>query len=284
MAVKDIVEPILKDMSGGLGSVFGVKLTDVLKTPAQFSPSGASLADAIATTVVMPVAATILVVLCMLELSRMAVQTDGDGEVFTKRAIFTLVKFGLVFAFFRIWPRVMAAIYGVFAELATKANGLVSTSTAVSATSMEGFLETLDDMDWLGQTIIVVTLLIAWVVNKIAIIAALALVVQRFVKLFVFSAFAPMPFSFFAEEHTRSWGLGFLRNYGATVLQSLVLVLAFALYQAMTQGWANQAFNDLDENATAAALSIGASFIFLGVLLGTIVLGSGRLANELLGN
>jgi hypothetical protein len=284
MAIKDIIEPILTDMSGGLGSIFGVKLTDVLKSPAEFSPTSASLADTIAATVVMPVATVILVVLCMVELSRLSLQTDGDGEVFAKRAMLTMVKFGLVFAFFRIWPQVMAAIYGVFADLATQANGLVSTSTAVSGTAVDGFLASLEDMDWLGQTLIVVLLLVAWVVNKVAIIAALALVVQRFVKLFVFSAFAPMPFSFFGSEYTRTWGLGFLRNYGATVLQSLVLVLAFAIYQSMTQGWANQAFKDLDENAVSAALSIGASFIFLGVLLGTIVLGTGRLANELLGN
>ena len=83
---------------------------------------------------------------------------------------------------------------------------------------------------------------------------------------------------------TRQFGIGFLRNYGAVVLQAFVLVLAFAIYQTLSSGWAGEAFANLSDDPVAAALQVGASYIFMGVVMSMIVLGSGRIASEIIGN
>lgn len=280
----DILWPVIQDMGRGLGSFMGLNLTDVLKSPQEFSPETTSLMGTISTLVVQPVAITVLVVLFVMELWRISMRVEGDSESFLKIAFFTLVKFALVKWAFDNTATIMNGLYQVFAGMAVEANITVSQSPVVDQATVTAFLDSVDRMDWLGQTLMVVLMLIAWLVNKGAVIMALALVVMRFVKLYIFTAFAPMPLAFFASQETRSFAIGFLRNFAATVLQALVLVLAFAVYQAISAGWAARAFDDLDENAVMAALSIGGNYIFMGVVLGMVMFGSGRIANELLGN
>lgn len=281
---RDVLEPILRDMSGGLGSMFGLNLTDVLQSPEEYSALTAALMVTISDTIVMPAATLILVVLFMLELVRIGMRTDGDGETFAKTAFFTLVKFVMLKLIFESTHVVMQGIYALFAEMASQANTITAVTTGVGSDQLNGFLTSVDDMDWLGQTVLIIFMLLAWLVNKGAMIAALALVVVRFVKLYIFAAFAPAPIAMFATQETRTFGVGFLRNYAAIVLQALVLVLAFAIYQTVTSTWAGSAFANLDGNAVTAALSISGSFIMMGVVLGMVVLGSGRIASELLGN
>ena len=281
---RDILWPLLEDMGSGLGSFFGLKVDDVLKSPEEYSPATAVLMDVVAQTVVQPVASIVLVTLFVVELSRISMITDGDGESFLRRALFTLVKYILVKLAFDNAGTIMSGIYGVFSEIANKANLTTISSTNVDASLATQFLDSVDKMDWLGQTLLIILMLIAWLVNKGAVILALALVVMRFVKIYIFTAFAPMPMAFFASTDTRPFAIGFLRNYAAAVLQALVLVLSFAIYQAISVGWGAKAFENLGENAIAAATSIGSNYIFMGVVLAMIVLGSGRLANELLGN
>ena len=281
---RDVLKPILDDMSSGLGSLFGLHLEDILKSPEEFSPASGDLMHIVSAGAIAPAAATILVVLFMLELSRLSVRTDGDGELFTKLAFFTLIKFVMLKIVFDNSPILMGGIYAVFAEMAQFANQSTMHFVTTDASTMEGFLDAVDRMDWLAQTVLIIIMLLAWLVNKGAVIAAFALIVVRFVKLFIYYAFAPVAVAFFASEHTRSFGIGFLRNFGAVVLQALVMVLAFAVYGAATSGWGARAFANVDDNAIVAALSIGSFYIFLGVVLAMIVLGSGRIANELLGN
>ena len=280
----DILWPVIQDMGTGLGSFMGLNLTDVLRTPQDFSPQTASLMSTISVLVVQPVATTVLVVLFVMELWRISMRVEGDSESFLKIAFFTLVKFALVKWAFDNTATIMGGLYQLFADMAVDANITVTQAAAVDQTTVTAFLDSVDRMDWLGQTLLVVLMLLAWLVNKGAVIIALALVVMRFVKLYIFTAFAPMPMAFFASQETRSFAIGFLRNFAATVLQALVLVLAFAIYHAISDGWAARAFEDLDENAVAAALSIGGNYIFMGVVLGMVMFGSGRIANELLGN
>lgn len=281
---RDILWPMLEDMSSGIGSFFGLEISDVLKSPEEYSGDTAALMDTIAATVVQPVATMVLVVLFTLELSRVATRADGDGEVFIKTAFFTLVKFALLKFVFDNSRLIVGGIYSLFSDMATKANLATISVAGVDESAATQFLDSVDQMDWLGQTLLIILMLIAWLVNKGAVIAALALVVVRFVKIYIYTAFAPMPMAFFATQDTRPFAIGYLRNYGAAVLQSLVLVLSFAIYQAVSVGWAAKAFDNLNENAVSAALSIGGNYIFMGVVMAMVVLGSGRIASELLGN
>lgn len=278
-----IIEPIVRDMTGGLGSILGVHLSDVFKGPGEFSPESAEMMVTIRDTAVLPVATSILVVLFMLELVRIGLRTDGDGELFSRVAFFTLVKFGILRVMFEATPVVMSGIYSVFSGLA-KATNLTVFDAQGSQASVDSFLDSVDKMGFLEQAVLVIFLSIAWLINRGATLIAMAVVIVRFVKLYIYNAWAPIPMACLAHQDTRQFGIGFLRNFAATVTQAFVLVFAFAVYRGLTAGFADRALRGLPENALEAALSISASFIFMGLILGLVIVGSGRLANELFGN
>ena len=282
MDFKDLLRPIVEEMSGGLGSLFGLSLTDMLKSPSEYSEATATLMGTITSTVILPTATVFLTVLCVVELNKVLLVADGDGETRLRVIIFTLIKFGVIKAIFDMSPLIMGAIYQIFAEFASGANALLSSSDA-GRQSVDAFIDATGNLDWLGQAILIVFMLFALLVNKGAVLIGLGLVVIRFVKLYIYGAFAPIPLSFLATQETRSLGLNFLPNDGAVALQGFVMVLGFAIFQSLSTSWGASALSELPDNSMAAALSIGTYYMFMGVVLGMTLAGSGRLANELLG-
>lgn len=280
---EDLLKPLVAEMSSGLGSLWGLKLTDVLKSPSEYSAAGDNFMNTVSSTVVQPVAAVVLTVLFMLELNRVLLVTDGDGDTRLRMSLFTLLKFGVIKVFFDMAPTVMKAIYGVLSGIATEANKLLTPPEGVNSPAVDAFFEAANKLDWLGQTILVVIMLFAWLVHKGAVLLALGLVVMRFIKIYIYGSFAPMPMAFLASQETRPWGLNFLRSYGAAVLQGFVLVMAFGIYQHVSSGWASNALSTLSDKSMTAALSIGSFYMFMGVALGMTIAGSGKIANELLG-
>lgn len=278
-----LLKPLVAEMSSGLGSLWGLKLTDVLKSPSEYSAAGDNFMNTVSSTVVQPVAAVVLTVLFMLELNRVLLVTDGDGDTRLRMSLFTLLKFGVIKVFFDMAPTVMKAIYGVLSGIATEANKLLTPPEGVNSPAVDAFFEAANKLDWLGQTILVVIMLFAWLVHKGAVLLALGLVVMRFIKIYIYGSFAPMPMAFLASQETRPWGLNFLRSYGAAVLQGFVLVMAFGIYQHVSSGWASNALSTLSDKSMTAALSIGSFYMFMGVALGMTIAGSGKIANELLG-
>ena len=280
---EDLLKPLVAEMSSGLGSLWGLKLTDVLKSPSEYSAAGDNFMNTVSSTVVQPVAAVVLTVLFMLGLNRVLLVTDGDGDTRLRMSLFTLLKFGVIKVFFDMAPTVMKAIYGVLSGIATEANKLLTPPEGVNSPAVDAFFEAANKLDWLGQTILVVIMLFAWLVHKGAVLLALGLVVMRFIKIYIYGSFAPMPMAFLASQETRPWGLNFLRSYGAAVLQGFVLVMAFGIYQHVSSGWASNALSTLSDKSMTAALSIGSFYMFMGVALGMTIAGSGKIANELLG-
>lgn len=280
---EDLLKPLVEEMSSGLGSLWGLSLTDVLKSPSEYSTAGDNFMNTVSSTVVQPVAAVVLTVLFMLELNRVLLVTDGDGDTRLRMSLFTLLKFGVIKVFFDMAPTVMKAIYGILSDIATQANNLLTPPEGVGNPAVDAFFESANKLDWLGQTILVVIMLFAWLVHKGAVLLALGLVVMRFIKIYIYGSFAPMPMAFLASQETRPWGLNFLRSYGAAVLQGFVLVMAFGIYQHVSSGWAANALSTLSDHSMTAALSIGSFYMFMGVALGMTIAGSGKIANELLG-
>ena len=274
---------MVEDMSNGVGSLFGLSLTDMLKSPSEYSSGTSDLMGTIASTVVLPVATVFLAVLCTIELNKVLLVAEGDGETRLRVIMFTLIKFGAVKVIFDISPTVMSAIYQVLAELASETNKLLVVEEPKGRQAVDDFINATGNLDWLGQAILLVFMLFALLVHKGAVLVGLGLVVIRFVKIYIYGAFAPIPLSFLVSQDTRQWGLNFLRSYAAVALQGFVMVVAFGIFQYVSKGWGVNALSSPPGNSMAAALSIGTYYMFMGVVLGMTLAGSGRLANELLG-
>ena len=283
-----ILRPILADLSSGLGSMFGLSMATVLESPEAWGDNHdataqvAGYVSTISTALMETAAAVVLVILFLLEMHRVMLMTDGDGDTKLRMSVFTWVKFGVVWAVFHQTPAILAAIYQFGTSVASETNKLF-TSDVWPDRDFDEFLGAVKDLDWLGQTVLVVLMLLAWLINKGAVLGGFALVVMRFIKLYIYGAFAPVPMAMMVSDHTRSFGIGFIKNYAATVLQSFVLVILFGIYTVLTTRWAGAAMTGLPEGGVAAAVSLGGKFIFMGILLGMLVMGSGKIANELLG-
>lgn len=275
---------MIKDMSSGVGSLLGMNLSDVLKSPEEYSENSARLMETISVTAVRPVSTAILVVLFVLELQRILLRSDGNEDTMLKSMLFAIGKFVVLWWSLRHVTVFLNGIYELFAVMGTRANEQAQVFTGGESNDLQVFADGVDRMDVLGKSLLMILLLVAWLVNKGAVVLALALVVLRFVKLYMFTAFGPLPLSFLAFEDTRPWAVGFIRNFVSTCLQGVAIVVAFAVYRSITGGWAESAVRNLPDNQVQAALTISTNYILMGLVLGMVVLGSGRMANELVGS
>lgn len=286
----DVIAPLINDMMSGVGdlNLFGMSLADVLKAPSELSwGAGAdSGIKAMAAATVSPVASVVLVTLAYVELNRTLALSEADGESRFRQSLATVLKILLCIVLLEWAPQVLEAILQVTADMAADANAAMQTAladkTRDGGDNISAFLDSIDKLDWIGQAVLVIILLFAWLINKAAVLIALGLIVIRFVKLMIYTGFSPIAASFMVSSDTRPWGLGFLKKYISVALQAFVMVLAFGLYQMVSLSYGINKLT-LGNGSIADALVIGVYFMFMGVILGMIVAGTGRIADELMG-
>ena len=286
----DVIAPLINDMMSGVSdlNLFGMSLGDVLKAPSEVSwgADADSGIKAMAAATVSPVASVILVTLAYVELNRTLALSEADGESRFRQSIVTVLKIFVCIALLEWAPQVLEAILHVTADMAASADETMRTAlggrTREGNDNIDSFLDATDNLDWIGKTVLVIILLFAWLINKAAVLIALGLIVIRFVKLMIYTGFSPIAASFMVSSETRSWGLGFLKKFISVALQAFVMVLAFGLYQLVSLSYGINRLS-LGNGSIADALVIGVYFMFMGVILGMIVAGTGRIADELMG-
>ncbi|MDO5066344.1 MAG: type IV secretion system protein [Propionibacteriaceae bacterium] len=279
----EILEPILNSLADG--KIFGLDVKFVLTDPSTENPEVWALVSQVSAALISSVAAVMCVIMCSIDLQRVTLMTDGEGETKTKAIVFTVVKFGVVWAIFHQAPGILFDIWKMGNEIATKVSEQLApgTGTYDLDEQRQVFLDSVKDLDWLGQTLLVVLMLIAWLVNKGAVLGCVAVAVVRLMKIYLFTAWCPVPMALLASEHGRSFGIGFLRNYSKTILQAFVLLLSFGIYGLLSSKWADKIMEMDMSQGVEAALQIGAVYIFMGIVLCMIVMGSEKLASELVG-
>ena len=67
---------------------------------------------------------------------------------------------------------------------------------------------------------------IAWLVSIIAIL----MIYMRSFQLYLYAAFAPIPFSVLGFEETRNWGVGFFKSFAAVALAGAIMMFAIAVF------------------------------------------------------
>lgn len=279
---EQILRPILEDMQNGIGSAFGLSLTSATTALEVFNNPIWKHVSTIANALTEGGALVVLLILLCIDLTGKLLTVDGDGEARFRMFVATGVKFGMMWAAFKVTRFFLAGIYHFFNSLAVATRNLLATEKP-SAADLGSFLEAVKDLDWLGQTLLVVLMLIAWLVYRGACLAGIALIVMRFIKLYIYESFSPVPMAMLISDHTRSFGINFIRSYAAAALQAFVIVFAVGIYQILSSKWGENAIPSLEGGGVAAAFSLGASYIFMGIVLGMLLLGSGKIASELLG-
>ena len=105
-------------------------------------------------------------------------------------------------------------------------------------------------------------------------------VYSRFFKLYMYTAFAPIPLSSFAGEATSFMGKAFIRSYMGVCMEGAVIVLACLIFSAFTSS-GNFGLVDAESSAVVQVLAYLAETIFNMLVLVGLIKGSDRIVKEM---
>ncbi len=105
-------------------------------------------------------------------------------------------------------------------------------------------------------------------------------VYDRFFKLYLYSALAPVPLSTFAGEPTQSVGVSFIKSYAAVCLEGAIIVLACIIFSVFAS---SPPVIDPDASAVSMVWSYVGEMVFnMLVLVGTVKMAD-RVVREMMG-
>lgn len=105
-------------------------------------------------------------------------------------------------------------------------------------------------------------------------------VYSRFFKLYMYTAFAPIPLSSFAGEATSFMGKAFIKSYMDVCMEGAVIVLACLIFSAFTSS-GNFGLVDAESSAVVQVLAYLAETIFNMLVLVGLIKGSDRIVKEM---
>ena len=105
-------------------------------------------------------------------------------------------------------------------------------------------------------------------------------VYSRFFKLYMYTAFAPIPLSSFAGEATSFMGKAFIKSYMGVCMEGAVIVLACLIFSAFASS-GNFGLVDAESSAVVQVLAYLAETIFNMPVLVGLIKGSDRIVKEM---
>lgn len=105
-------------------------------------------------------------------------------------------------------------------------------------------------------------------------------VYSRFFKLYMYTAFAPIPLSSFAGEATSFMGKAFIKSYMGVCMEGAVIVLACLIFSAFASS-GNFGLVDAESSAVVQVLAYLAETIFNMLVLVGLIKGSDRIVKEM---
>ena len=173
---------------------------------------------------------TVLIIVYLVQLLKIASRMDGNATMpGVKEVVFLLV-------FFIIFKHLVdhaldycTALYNGFNELTVRLSGGseqgLYSGGLVDANTMAELLE------GAGQSGLMKTIeaAVIWGAAFILQIMTYFSVLGRSLQAYVLAIFAPIPLSFLGLEETRSWGMGYLRNFLAICLAGAIIVVVLLL-------------------------------------------------------
>lgn len=182
----------------------------------------------------------------------------------------TAVTYGidLMTAIFNICTGIVSAIAE---KMGTAAADMALPEELETAVNEVGFLASIPL--WL------VTILGCLVIIVLSFVMILT-VYSRFFKLYMYTAFAPIPLSSFAGEATSFMGKAFIKSYMGVCMEGAVIVLACLIFSAFTSS-GNFGLVDAESTAVVQVLAYLAETIFNMLVLVGLIKGSDRIVKEM---
>lgn len=238
----DFINGLLSSIAGFLQNI---NVVDLLTQPIEtlFGSSAASdiyqFATAIENGVIEPVGGGILALCLLVELIKISAKMDGQQTLPAVREILALVVF---FAVFNWLIANAAEICAMIFKVTTNISVAIAQSASADIAVNFAFAEPADlgDVGWADFLVALLIGLIMWIVALLCYVASLVVVYARAIQIYVMVAFSPIPLALLGFEETRSFGVGFLRNFAAIAMAGVImmfLLMAFPmLLSSVIQG------------------------------------------------
>ena len=228
----DLVEPCVNMLNAIGGGIDGTILDKLALGPDEFNAGLYQMAGSVHTVAVRPIAATIASIVFTLELARAAVRADGDRELGVRIIGMVLLKCALVLLFAQNAGLILEGIDAVVASIVRAMSGVLAAAPETGGQLLgDQMREAIEDAGLIGQSGLMVLVLIPFFVSQVAGVVLLAVVYMRFMQIYMLSCFASLPVVFMASEQTRAMGVGYLRRYGQVSFQSITLTVGVILYR-----------------------------------------------------
>ena len=228
----DLVDPCVNMLNAIGGGIDGSILDKLALGPAEFNTAMHAMASTVHDTAVKPVTAVVASIIFTLELARASTRVDGDRELGVRIIGSVLLKCALVLLFAGNARLILDGIDGVTTAVMGAINGAIQQGEGPQTQLLgEQMRDAIDDAGIIGQSGLMVLVLIPFIVSQIAGVVLLAVVYMRFMQIYMLSCFASLPVVFMANEHTRQMGVGYLRRYAQTSFQAITLTVGIVLYR-----------------------------------------------------
>ena len=231
-----LVGGIMDNLSGMFDSVnqqVGDIAVQVGTTPASFSPGVFAMIRNVSETVIIPIAGLILTFIACYELIQMIIDHNNlanfETWVFFKWIFKTFVAVMLITNTFNI----TMAIFDVAQHVINASGSLISGDTAIDASTLEAFEETLMEMD-LGPLLgLYLQSFIVQITMSILSILIFVIVYGRMIEIYLMTSLAPIPLSTFGNKEQSQTGQNYLRSLFALGFQGFLIMICVGIYAVL---------------------------------------------------
>lgn len=237
--IKDLlVSGIMDNLTGMFDSVnqqVGNIATQVGTTPADFSPGVFEMIRNISESVIIPIAGLILTFIACYELIQIIIDHNNlsnfETWIFFKWIFKTFVAVVLISNTFNI----TMAVFDVAQHVINSSAGIISSETAIDASSLETIQETLMEMD-IGPLfgLFLQSFIVQFTMSALSIIIFI-IVYGRMIEIYLMTSLAPIPFSTFANREQSQIGQNYLRSLFALGFQGFLIMICVGIYAVLIQ-------------------------------------------------
>lgn len=237
--IKDLlVSGIMDNLTGMFESVnqqVGNIATQVGTTLADFSPGVFEMIRNISESVIIPIAGLILTFIACYELIQMIIDHNNlsnfETWIFFKWIFKTFVAVVLISNTFNI----TMAVFDVAQHVINSSAGIISSETAIDASSLETIQETLMEMD-IGPLfgLFLQSFIVQFTMSALSIIIFI-IVYGRMIEIYLMTSLAPIPFSTFANREQSQIGQNYLRSLFALGFQGFLIMICVGIYAVLIQ-------------------------------------------------
>ena len=208
---------------------------DVGTTPANFSPGVYSMIRNISESVIIPIAGLILTFIACYELIQLIVDHNNlanfETWIFFKWVFKTFVAVTLITNTFNI----VMAVFDVAQNVVNSSSGIISSGTAVDASTLETLEETLMGMN-IGPLLgIFLQSIIVQITMYALSIVIFIIVYGRMVEIYLLTSLAPIPFATFGNREQSQIGQNYLRSLLALGFQGFLIMICVGIYAVLIQ-------------------------------------------------